>query len=136
MSAVEPSLICIPPASSNAPALYTRSAALDSNDVIVLEVGQPFTKLALVRWKIKYAAGTAANFTPYIFSEVGVTTAGHISQEAAGTATAVATLFDPEITDAPIEMQADYLGRLYMMIGPDAGADNTFDYMLKFLKRL
>lgn len=135
MSAVEPSLVCIPPASSNAPALYTRSAALDSNDVITLDIGQPFAKVALVRWKIKYAAGTCANFTPYIFSESGITTAGHISEEAAGTATAVGTLFDPELADAPIEMQADANGKLYMMIGPDAGADNTFDYMLKFRMR-
>ena len=52
-----------------------------------------------------------------------------------GALTLVGALFDPQLSDAPVEMQADANGKLYMMIGPDAGADNTFDYMLKFRMR-
>lgn len=125
-------IICIPAPSTAVPALYARTAALGATSIVTLQVGQPFQKVMLLRWKIKRVAGAAANFTPYIFSEEGVMTAGHISQEAVGAATAVGTLFDPQIADAPVVMQTDINGRLYMMVGPDAGADNTFDYALRF----
>jgi hypothetical protein len=107
---------------------------VDSNDVIVLQLSTvPFQKVGLCRLKIKRVAGAAANFTPMIFSEVSIVTAGDISQEFAGAATAVGTLFDPStLQSAPVPMITDALGRLYLVLGPDAGADNTFEYMLRF----
>lgn len=124
----------VPFAGPNTPELYATSAAtIGGSTIIQLDFGKPFLKLGLVRMKIKRVAGTAANFTPYIFSKVGVTTPGDVSQEYAGASTAVATLFDPQLADAPVFMQADENGKLYFMPGPDAGADNQFDYAFRFL---
>lgn len=124
----------VPFAGPNTPALFATSVnTIGSTTAIPLDFGKPFLKLGLVRFKIKRVAGSAANFTPLIFSEAGVTTAGDISQEYAGSATAVANLFDPQLADAPVMMQADENGRLYLVLGPDAGADNQFEYTLRFL---
>lgn len=127
-------VVAIPLVDANSPLQYaTTAATVDGTTVIQLNFGRPFVRLGLVRMKIKRIAGTAANFTPYIFSKAGVMTAGDISQEYAGSATAVGTLFDPQLADAPVVMQADVNGRLYLMIGPDAGADNQFAYALRFI---
>ena len=125
----------VPFAGPNTPALYATSVnTIGATTIIQLDFGKPFVKLGLVRMKIKRVAGTAANFTPYIFSKSGVTTAGDISQEYAGTSTPVGTLFDPQLADAPVFMQADENGKLYFMPGPDPGpADNQFNYTLRFL---
>lgn len=129
-------LINIPAPSVSTDDLYARTVALDANDIVEITVGVPWVKVSLLRFKVKHVAGAAATFTPYLFSKVGVTTAGDIAQEYAGTATAVATLFDPQLADAPVVMQADGNGKLYMMLAPNAGADNTFDYTLRFRKHL
>lgn len=136
MPVTNPGVVCIPARGphSTSQDLYARTVALDANDVVELEVGTPFMKVGLVRFKMKRVAGTAANFQPYIFSKSGVVTAGDIAQEYAGSSTAVANLFDPQLGDAPVWMQCDADGKLYMMPAPDAGADNTFDYCLRFLK--
>lgn len=114
-------------------AQYTRSPALGASSVITLQVGHPFARVGLARLKIKRVAGTAANFTPIIFSKSGVTAAGDIAQEFAGTPTAVGTLFDPALDPFQNIMCADENGRLYLVIGPDAGSDNTFDYTVRFV---
>ena len=133
-SMVYPALATVPPAGPNSPALYATSVAtIGATTVIGLAFGRPFVKVGLVRFKIKRIAGSAASFTPYIFSEAGVTTAGDISQEYAGASTLVADLFDPQLADAPVVMQADEDGKLYLMLGPNAGADNQFEYALRFL---
>lgn len=121
-----------PKVSTAVPALYFTSAALGATTIIEIQLA-PFQKVGLVRFKLKYVSGACANFTPYIFSKTGVTTAGDISQEYAGAATAVANLFDPQLADAPVVMVADADGKLYLMVGPDAGADNVFYGMLRFL---
>jgi hypothetical protein len=125
-------LACWPPAGDNNPTQYATSPVLAGTTIIELSLG-PFRKVGLVRCKIKYVSGACANFTPYIFSKSGVTTAGDIAQEFAGSATAVAALFDPQLGDRPVVMQADAAGKLYLMIGPDAGANNIFNYALRFL---
>lgn len=132
-SMIYPALATVPPAGVNSPTLYITALNVDAGTVLDIDFGRPFIKVGLVRFKIKHTAGTAANFTPYIFSESGVGTAGDISQEYAGAATAVATLFDPQLADAPVVMQADENGKLYFFPGPDAGNDNTFEYALRFL---
>ena len=127
-------IVAIPLVDASSPLQHATTAAnIGATTVVTLNFGRPFIRLGLVRFKIKRVAGTAANFTPYIFSESGVTTAGDISQEYAGSATGVATLFDPQLADAPVVMQADAAGKLYFMPGPDAGANNQFEYALRFI---
>ena len=95
--------------------LYTEvsSVAAGTVETIQLSAEGGRIKVGLVRIKIKHTAGSAANFTPRIFSASGVTTAGDIRQEYAGAATAVGTLFDPaEPQGAPVPMVTDENGRL------------------------
>jgi hypothetical protein len=124
----------IPAAGPNSPALFsTTVATLATTTALEINFGKAFLKVGLVRMKVKHVAGGAANFTPRIFSKSGVTTSGDISMEYEGTATAVANLFDPQLADAPVIMQADANGKLYFIPGPDAGANNQFTYALRFL---
>lgn len=110
-----------------------RTAASGAATVTTLQIApEGRTKVGLVRAKIKHVAGSAATFAPRIHSDAASTTAGDIDQEFAGTATAVATLFDPTINE-PIWMYTDELGRLYFIPAPNAGSDNTFDYCFRFL---
>ena len=126
-------VLALPLVDANSPLQYATSVAtIATTTAITLNVGRPFVKLGLVRFKIKRVAGTAASFQPRIFSEAGVTTAGDISMEYEGTSTLIANLFDPQLADAPVVMQADANGRLYLVIGPNAGADNQFEYALRF----
>lgn len=127
-------VIAIPLVDANQPNQYiTTDANVDAGTVYDLNFGRPFVKVGLVRFKIKRLAGSAASFTPYIFSKSGVGTAGNISQEYAGAATLVADLFDPQLADAPVVMQTDVNGKLYFFPGPNAGADNQFAYALRFI---
>lgn len=123
----------IPAAGPSSPALFsTTTANVAATTPLEINFGKAFLKVGLVRMKVKHAAGAAATFTPRIFSKSGVTTAGDISMEYEGAATAVANLFDPQLADAPVVMQADENGKLYFIPGPNAGADNQFKYALRF----
>lgn len=127
-------IVAIPLVDANSPTQYiTTSATVDAGTVFDINFGRPFIKVGLVRFKIKHLSGSAANFEPLIFSKSGVGTAGDIAQEYAGASTAVANLFDPQLADAPVVMQADENGKLYFFPGPDAGADNEFAYALRFI---
>lgn len=133
MSAATDQLAVIPERSSTD--LYESATAIGAATVVTLQVATGGrTKVGLCRCKIKWISGTGtATFTPRIFSKTGVTTSGDIHQEYAGAATAVATLFDPsEPQSGPVPMVTDELGRLYLLLAPDAGADNVFRYMLRF----
>lgn len=83
----------------------------------------------VLRVKVKRTAGTAANFTPRLYS-VSAALAGSISQEFVGSATAVATLFDVVATG--VVFRTDAAGKFYFEPGPDAGADNAFDYQVVY----
>lgn len=135
MPAVESRLLAIPTFSADGTgALYGTTAALGASTAVEIQLGSAHTKVSLVRFKVKRVSGTAANFQPYLFSKSGVTTAGDISQEYAGASTAVGTLFDPAEPQAgPVPMVTDENGKLYMVLAPDAGADNVFYYMLRFI---
>jgi len=127
-------IIAIPLVDANQPNQYiTTDATVDAGTVYDLNFGRPFVKVGLVRFKVKHLAGSAASFTPIIFSESGVGTAGDISQEYEGTSTLVADLFDPQLADAPVVMQTDVNGKLYFFPGPNAGNDNQFAYALRFI---
>lgn len=76
------------------------------------------------RLKVKRTAGTAANFTPRMYS-ASAATAGSVNQEFVGSATAVADLFD--VACEGVVFKTDASGRLYVEPGFDAGADNAAD---------
>lgn len=77
------------------------------------------------RVKAKRTAGTAATFTPRLYSASGGSI-GSITQQFAGSSTAVADLFDVVCTG--VLFDTDATGKLYVEFGPNAGADNAFDY--------
>lgn len=133
MSAVAPFLVAIPTRTTSVGGdTYARASSVDATTVVEINLGIPYAKVGLARIKIKRVSGAAANFTPRIFSKAATTTAGDISEEYAGAATAVADLFDPSVSPLPVVMQADVNGKLYLVFAPDAGADNVFDYALRF----
>jgi hypothetical protein len=123
----------VPSPTTAAPGLSSRSALLGAATQITLHLSDiPFLKVMLCRLKIKRVSGTAANFTPLITSKTGAAS-GSIDQEFLGAATPVATLFDPStLQSAPVPMVCDVNGNLYFTIQPDAGADNVFDYEIRF----
>ena len=135
MSAVHDQIILYPAISTVSPTQYVRTAAVDANDIVEIDLGPPFAKVGMVRFRAKHAGGAAATFTPYIFSKSGVTTPKDIAQEYVGANTVVADLFDPDLT-SPQVMVTDENGKLYLMLAPNAGANNVFDITLRFIKYL
>ena len=92
-----------------------------------IQLGAGLTKFRLRRIKLKRAAGTAANFTPFLTRAVaGVVT--DIDKVWVGVATAVADLIDVTPTEA-CEV-TDVNGFIYFVGTWDAGADNTCDIAL------
>ena len=91
--------------------------------------GSGFTSVNVIRIKLKRTAGTAASFTPRVYSAVAAA-AGSISQQFEGTAIAVASLFD--VAAAGCVFRTDATGQFYVEPGPNAGADNAFDYEIAY----
>lgn len=91
--------------------------------------GGPLPKLRIARVKIRRTAGTAASFAPRIFRATGAA-AGDVTQAYEGASTAVGTLHDGVPSDA--WTQTDANGILYLVVAPNAGADNTFNYEVWF----
>jgi hypothetical protein len=122
-----------PSPTAASPSRTTRTPVQGAATEVIINVGAPFLKVGLCRLRIKRVSGTAANFTPFITSKTGAAS-GSIDQEFLGGATAVGTLFDPAtLQSGPVPMVADQLGFLYLVIQPDAGADNVFDFCARFI---
>ena len=83
----------------------------------------------VLRIKLERTAGTAATFTPRVFSTSGGT-AGTVAQQFVGSSTAVADLFD--VVCSGVLFDTDGGGKLYLEPGPVAGADNAFSYEVVF----
>ena len=79
----------------------------------------------VLRVKLQRTAGTAATFTPRIYSTSGGA-AGTVAQQFVGSSTAVADLFD--VVASGVIFDTDAGGKLYLEPGPNAGADNAFSY--------
>lgn len=79
----------------------------------------------VLRVKLQRTAGTAATFTPRVFS-TSAGTAGTVAQQFVGSSTAVADLFD--VVCSGVIFDTDATGKLYLEPGPNAGADNAFSY--------
>lgn len=99
------------------------------NTRLPVGAGGGFTYVNIVRIKLKQTAGSAANFTPRIYSVSGAL-AGSISQQFAGTVTAVADLFD--VAADGCVFRTDATGQFYVEPGPNAGVDNAFDYEIYY----
>jgi hypothetical protein len=90
-----------------------------------IDVGGGIATVNVLRVKIDWTAGTAASFTPRLYSAIaGV--AGSIDMEFQGSSTLVAALFD--VACAGVVFQTDTSGQFYLEPGPNAGADNAFAY--------
>lgn len=81
--------------------------------------------MQVLRVKLKRTAGTAASFTPRIFSTSGGSS-GTVAQQFVGSSTVIADLFDVVCTG--VLFDTDATGKLYLEPGPNAGSDNAFDY--------
>ena len=79
----------------------------------------------VLRVKLQRTAGTAATFTPRVYSTSGGA-AGTVAQQFVGSSTAVADLFD--VVCSGVIFDTDSGGKLYLEPGPAAGADNAFSY--------
>lgn len=94
---------------------------------LAIETTGESTLVQILRVKLRRTAGTAATFTPRVYStSAGV--AGSVAQQFVGSSTAVADLFDVACTG--VLFDTDATGRLYLEPGPVAGADNAFDFEL------
>ena len=92
---------------------------------LAIETTGESSLVQLLRYKLQRTAGTAATFTPRVFSTSGGT-AGSVAQQFVGSSTAVADLFDVACTG--VFFDTDAAGKLYVEPGPVAGADNAFSY--------
>jgi len=92
---------------------------------LAIETGGEITLVQVLRVKLKRTAGTAASFTPRIFSTSGGSS-GTVAQQFVGSSTVIADLFD--VVASGVLFDTDAAGKLYLEIGPNAGADNAFDY--------
>ena len=117
----------------------TSVATIAAGDDIVLQIGEDLgasntkedarIKVKIQRIKIEHVSGTAATFTPSMFSEAGAALTD-IAQEYLGVVTAVAAIFDA--TNIQAYCYTDLRGRLYLRPTPNAGADNTFKYQVYY----
>ena len=84
----------------------------------------------LYRVKVLRTAGTATTFTPRIYSASGGT-AGAITQEFAGSTTAIADLCDVALDG--VYCTTDAAGALYLEPGPvGVSTDNAFSYSVVY----
>jgi hypothetical protein len=79
------------------------------------------------RLKIQRTAGTAASFTPRIYS-TALGGLGTVAQQFAGSSTVIADLFD--VACSGVLFDTDATGKLYVEFGFNAGSDNAADYEL------
>jgi len=92
---------------------------------LAIETTGTTSLVQVLRIKLKRTAGTAASFTPRIFSTSGGAT-GTVAQQFVGSSTVIADLFD--VVASGVLFDTDAGGKLYLEIGPNAGSDNAFDY--------
>ena len=92
---------------------------------LAIETTGTTSLVQVLRVKLKRTAGTAASFTPRIFSTSGGSS-GTVAQQFAGSSTVVADLFD--VVASGVLFDTDGSGKFYLEPGPNAGSDNAFDY--------
>ena len=96
---------------------------------LTIDTGGGIATVNVLRVKVKRTSGTAATFTPRLYNLAGAAS-GSINMQFEGSATAVATLFD--VACAGVVFQSDTSGQFFLEPGPNAGADNAFDYEISY----
>lgn len=96
---------------------------------LTIDTGGGIATVNVLRVKVKRTSGTAATFTPRLYNLAGAAS-GSINMQFEGSATAVATLFD--VACAGVVFQTDTSGQFFLEPGPNAGADNAFDYEISY----
>ena len=104
----------------------TAASGVTTQTALVLSDSR--VKIIIRRVKIKHTAGSTITFTPRIYKLSGAIAAS-INQEFEGSSTGTAVLFD---TVAEVYTFTDSNGKLYLEPGPNAGADNVFNYEIYF----
>jgi hypothetical protein len=96
---------------------------------LTIDTGGGIATVNVLRIKLKHTAGTAATFTPRLYN-LAAAAAGSINMQFEGTSTAVASLFD--VAASGCVFQTDTSGQFFLEPGPNAGADNSFNYEISY----
>lgn len=96
---------------------------------LTIDTGGGIATVNILRVKLKHTAGTAATFIPRIYNLAGAA-AGSINMQFEGSSTAVASLFD--VAASGCVFQTNAAGEFFLEPGPNAGADNNFNYEISF----
>jgi hypothetical protein len=84
----------------------------------------------VLRVKLKWVSGTGTTtLTPRLYNLAGAA-ANSINMQFAGSATAVASLFD--VACVGVVFQTNAAGEFFLEPGPDAGADNVVNYEISY----
>lgn len=104
--------------------------SLGTTSEIVLTIDNQLRPVQIKHIMLQRNSGTGANYTPRLGNVTAFTT-GTIDEKYLGSATAVAVLTDDVEINSFCNTDAD--GKLYLIPGPDAGADNSFTYSVAIL---
>lgn len=96
---------------------------------LTIDTGGGIATVNVLRIKLRHTAGTAATFTPRLYN-LAAAAAGSINMQFEGSSTAVATLFD--VAASGCVFQTNTAGEFFLEPGPNAGADNSFNYEISY----
>lgn len=97
---------------------------------IAIDTGGGIATVNVLRVKLKWVSGTGTTtLTPRLYN-LAAAAANSINMQFAGSATAVASLFD--VACVGVVFQTDATGQFYLEPGPDAGADNVVNYEISY----
>lgn len=102
---------------------------LGASTEIELVLGDSRKTVQIDRVKVKHTGGSAANIVPRIHSATGGAAAAY-SQEFAAASVAVASICD--VAAEGVICDTDASGKLYLIVAPDAGADNAVSYAVAY----
>ena len=97
---------------------------------IMLTIDNKLRPVQIKHIMLQRNSGTAVTYTPRLGNVTGFTT-GTIDEKYLGSATAVAVLTDDVEINSFCNTDVD--GKLYLIPGPDAGADNSFTYSVALM---
>lgn len=96
---------------------------------LTIDTGGGIATVNILRVKLRHTGGTAATFIPRIYNLAGAA-AGSINMQFEGSSTAVAALFD--VAASGCVFQTNTAGEFFLEPGPNAGADNSFNYEISY----
>lgn len=96
---------------------------------LTIDTGGGIATVNVLRIKLRHTAGAAATFTPRLYN-LAAAAAGSINMQFEGSSTAVATLFD--VAASGCVFQTNTAGEFFLEPGPNAGADNSFNYEISY----